>query len=234
MRIARPSQRRLALDSGAMDTRDLQAIEQDGRRIITLGRSTPDGAVPQYPSWTMTDLVVHVAVVHGRTAAVCRDLPRERIAAPRLPTGSDPFDWATDQLEQMLDALDRADPDAQVWTFGPDTRLAFWGRRMVVETGVHRWDAQDAVGRPEPLPELVARHGLDEFPDVYLSRLGDVPTIELQATDIGRAWRYGEGEPADVVLDSASSLFLRLMSRPGAVLPAAWAAAVDALPAPTD
>ncbi len=63
---------------------------------------------------------------------------------------------------------------------------------------------------------------------------GDVPAIELLATDVGRAWRYGAGEPEMIVEGSASDLFLRLMSRPGVVLPRAWEQAVDALGSPAD
>jgi hypothetical protein len=90
------------------------------------------------------------------------------------------------------------------------------------------------MGQPDALLSDVARHGLDEFPDMYLGRLGDVPTIDLTATDLGRSWRYGEGEPVATIEDTASALFLRLMSRPGAALPAAWQRAVDAMGSPAD
>jgi len=80
----------------------------------------------------------------------------------------------------------------------------------------------------------VATDGLDEFTDMYLGRLGDVPTIELVATDLGRSWRYGPGEPEATIRGTASELFLRLMSRPGPPLPTAWEQAVDALGSPAD
>lgn len=212
----------------------IAAIEDEGRRIITLARQQPDAVVPQYPTWTLRDLVIHVGGVHARTAEICRTLPRERIPTPKPPADADAFGWAEAQLERMLDGLRTADPGAHVWTFVTDKRLAGWERRMLVETGVHRWDAEGALGTPEPLLPLVAGHGLDEFPELYLPRLGDVPAIELTAVDLGRTWRYGGGEPVTSVEGTASALFLRLVSRPGVALPQAWEQAIDALPTPAD
>lgn len=211
---------------------DLAAIEREGQRIIAHGRKAPDRIVPQYPSWTLRDLVLHVASIHGRTAMICETLPQERIPAPEPPPETDAFDWADAQLERMLRGLRSADPSLEVWAFVADRRLAFWRRRMVIETGVHRWDAQAATEAPEPLPPIVAAHGLDEFGDMYLPRLVDVPPVELHATDLGRSWRLGGGGPAGKVSGTASDLYLRLMSRPGARLPAQWERAVDALPTP--
>ena len=213
---------------------DLETIEYEGWRVIELGRQAPERIVPQYPNWTLRDLVLHVASVHGRTGTVCRTLATERVPLAVLPTGADAFDWASEQLALMLAALAEADPSAQVWTFVDDRALGFWRRRMVIETGVHRWDAQGALAEPDPLLDVVARHGLDEFTDLYLPRLGDVPPVELRATDLGRAWRFGAGEPEATVEGSASDLFLRLMSRPGAELPRPWEQAVDALGSPAD
>ena len=67
------------------DDRDLAAIEYEGWRLIELGRLNPDRTVPQYPTWTMRDLVFHVAGVHGRTAMICETLPAGRIPGPELP-----------------------------------------------------------------------------------------------------------------------------------------------------
>jgi uncharacterized protein (TIGR03083 family) len=216
-----------------IDHGDLDAIAREGRRAIELARAAPDARPRQYPSWTLVDLVVHLGGVHGRTAEICRTLPKRPIPTATPPAEADPVGWAEERLEEMLDALARADPEAHVWTFVDDRRLAFWGPRMVVETGVHRWDAEDAVGQPQPLLDIVAERGLDEFGALYLPRLGRVPTIELYATDLGRRWHYGQGRAGMTVEDTASGLFLRLMARPGALLPPAWSAAVDALPSPS-
>ena len=214
--------------------KDLALIEYEAWRIIELGRQMPEKIVPQYPTWTLRDLVIHVAGVHGRTADICETLPTERVAIPPVPDEADPFDWAAMQLARMLTGLADADPHARVWTFVADRSPDFWRRRMVIETGVHRWDAQLAATEPEPLFDRVARYGLDEFDQLYLPRLGDVPTLELRATDLGRTWRYGDGDPAATVEGPASDLFLSLMSRPGAALPRAWEEAVDKLASPAD
>jgi uncharacterized protein (TIGR03083 family) len=214
--------------------KDLATIEYEGWRIIELCRQTPDRMVPQYPTWTMRDLALHVAQVHGRTGAICETLPTERISGPDLPADEDPFDWAAEQLARMLEGLAMADPEARVWTFTDDPTLGFWVRRMVVETGIHRWDAHSAVDQPVELLTGVSSHGLDEFAALYLPRLGGVQTIELVASDLGRSWRYGDGEPRMRIEGEASDLYLRLMSRPGVQLPSDWAAAVDALGSPAD
>ena len=214
--------------------KDLATIEYEAFRLIELCRQTPERMVPQYPTWTMRDLAVHVAEVHGRTGIICETLPTSRVPGPKLPADEDPFDWAAEQLARMLEGLAMADPDAHVWTFIDDPALGFWVRRMVIETGVHRWDAHSAVGEPVELLTGVSAHGLDEFAELYLARLGEVPTIELTATDLGRSWRFGEGEPEATIEGEASDLFLRLMSRPGVALPRAWEQAVDALGSPAD
>lgn len=213
---------------------NLDVIEHEGWHLIELGRQAPGTIVPQYPTWTLRDLTLHVAGIHARTALICESLTQERIACPELPAGEDPFDWAAEQLSRMLMGLSSADPDAAVWTFTNDPALWFWIRRMVIETGVHRWDAQAAIEDPSPLLPAVSGHGLDEFPDLYLPRLGDVQTIELTARDAGHSWRFGPGEPTAHVEGKASDLFLRLMSRPGVELPDDWARAVDSLGSPAD
>lgn len=214
--------------------KDLATIEYEAFRLIELCRQTAERVVPQYPTWTMRDLVIHVAEVHGRTGVICETLPATRVPGPKLPVDEDPFDWAAEQLARMLEGLAMADPAAHVWTFVDDPVLGFWVRRMVIETGLHRWDAHSAVGEPVELLTRVSAHGLDEFPELYLPRLGDVPSIELCATDLGRTWRYGKGEPAVRIEGEASDLFLRLMSRPGVALPRPWEQAVDALGSPAD
>jgi uncharacterized protein (TIGR03083 family) len=191
-----------------------------------------DRPVPQYPGWSMADLLAHVASGHGRAAIVCVDLAQERVSGPRLPLHGDVSRWFEETLVSMLEALASTDHDAVVWGFGSRPTVGLWQRRMLIETGVHRWDAEQAWDEERPLLEAVAVAGLDEFPDVWLPRLSGVPTISMTATDLGRSWVFGEGEPVTGVEGTASELYLRLMSRPGAELPNEWAAAVDALEPP--
>ena len=196
-------------------------------------RRDPARLVPQYPEWTLSDLASHTASIHGRTVIICREHPQERISAPRLPENRDAADWCEETLEEMVAALRESDPSTRVWTFGSEPSIGFWERRMVVETGVHRWDASDAFGVAEGLTERVAEAGLDEFAQNYLSRLGDVETLEVVATDLGRSWIYGTGDPTARVEGTASDLYLRLVARQSPVeLPLAWAAAVDGLAPP--
>lgn len=216
-----------------LSAENLASIESDGRRLAAAARANPDGPVPQYPDWTLSDLASHTASIHGRTTLICGERPTERISAPRLPEGMDAIDWYEETLEEMLTALRDADPDTEVWAFGPTPSLGFWECRMVIETGVHRWDAEQASGRGEKLTDHVAESGLDEFTDMWLRQLGDLPTLKVVATDLGRVWVYGDGEPEREIEGTASDLYLRLVSRPSPVeLPQEWAEAVDGLAPP--
>ena len=103
---------------------------------------------------------------------------------------------------------------------------------MVIETGIHRWDAQQGFEDPAPLLPIVATSGLDEFTGMWLPRLGDLPTLEVIAADLDRSWRFGGGDPIASVAGTASNLFLRLMARSGAELPPEWETAVDGLTTP--
>lgn len=215
-----------------LSAENLAIIESEGRRILEIARQAPDVPVPQYPDWTMSDLVSHTASICGRTTQVCLTLPQERISAPRLPEGRDAIDWYSETLATMIDALRDADAAVEVWGFGPDPTIGFWERRMVIETGLHRWDAQQAVEPPDPLLDPVAIAGLDEFAEMWLPRMGELPTLEVLATDQDRSWIFGSGEPVESVDGGASDLYLRLMARPGVDLPPQWTAAIDGLAPP--
>lgn len=212
---------------------NLQVIADEGERLLAFATVDPERTVPQYPAWTLRDLITHVASIHGRTVTICRKLPTERVPAPQLPEGRDPFDWYQLNLSAMIEALEGAEPEAEVWSFTPPHNVSTWERRMVIETGLHRWDAQQAVEDPDPLLDHVAVSGLDEFSLMWLPRLTDLPALEFVAADTKGSWKFGDGE-ATTVTGTGSDLFLRLMARPGVELPTEWAAAVNSLRSPAD
>lgn len=215
-----------------LSAENLATIEAEGRRLGALARRDPEAPVPQYPDWTLADLVSHTASIHGRTTAIVTDLPAERISAPKLPEGADPVDWYDETLESMLAALHDSDPERPCWAFGPEPCAGFWETRMVIETGVHRWDAAQAFGEEDRLVDNVARSGLDEFAGMYLPQFGDLATLAVETADMG-VWVFGDGSPETNVSGTGSDVYLRLMARPSPVeLPADWATAVDGLSQP--
>jgi uncharacterized protein (TIGR03083 family) len=217
-----------------LSAENLESIRVDGERILELARRDPERQVPQYPEWTMTDLAAHLGAIHGRTTHICREQPTERPSSPRPSEEDDVLDWYERNLGEMLSTLEQADPDAPAWGFWPNPGLGLWERRMVIETGVHRWDADQAFAENGPLTDLVALSGLNEFEDMWLPRLPELPVLEVKAEDLGRTWVFGTGgSPLRTVTGTASDIYLRLMSRPSPVeLPRQWAAAVDALEPP--
>ncbi len=89
------------------------------------------------------------------------------------------------------------------WNWAPQAKSAgFWHRRMAHETAIHRWDAQIAIGRGEPIEGRLAGDGVSEVLDTWLpaGRRRDHPPLtaiaELHATDTEQSWYVrlrGEG-----------------------------------------
>lgn len=211
----------------------IETIESEGKRILDLGREDLTRPVPQYPDWTMAGLLAHTGAILGRTSLICRDLLTERPQSPRPGEDDDVADWFEERLNEVLAVFGECDPAAPVWGFVPEPTVGMWINRMLIEVGVHRWDAEQAFAEPAPLLAEVAEAGLDEFGTMWLPRLGELGALALTATDLGRHWHYGEGEPVSTIEAPASEIYLRLMSRPSTVvLPDDWAGAVDSLEPP--
>jgi uncharacterized protein (TIGR03083 family) len=181
----------------------------------------------------MSGLLAHTGAILGRTALIRRDLLMERPQSPRPGENDDTADWFEARLDEVVAVFRECDPTAPVWGFVPEPTVGKWIDRMLIEVGVHRWDAEQAFAEPSPLLDEVAGAGLDEFATQWFPRLGDVGVLSVTATDLGRHWHYGEGEPVSTVEAPASEIYLRLMSRRSSVvLPDDWAAAIDSLEPP--
>ncbi|MFD3564758.1 maleylpyruvate isomerase N-terminal domain-containing protein [Streptomyces sp. NPDC058686] len=116
-----------------------------------------------------------------------RCTPREREA---------PLAWLTASTQQLLDALREAGQDRGCWTCwgtsqSPQTAGAV-ARHQLQEISLHTYDAQIAMGTPQPLPDEVALDGVDEFLFTCSATTSPWPhkpgAVDRHAA-AGRSWR---------------------------------------------
>ncbi|CAG6394347.1 maleylpyruvate isomerase family mycothiol-dependent enzyme [Streptomyces cocklensis] len=191
--------------------------ETDAFRGTLLGDLTAQ--VEHCGSWTLYDLANHLGAGNRWAAtAITAHHPGHRSpAAPREPAAL--LSWFDRQTAVLLDVLD-GDTAAPAWTFHPPHTVGFWQRRRCLETLVHRWDAQHALGATEPLDPELAADGIAEVFDTFAPRqieagraAAPACAVGFEATDTGSSWTYGPGAPAASVSGAAGDLLLMLWGR---------------------
>ena len=182
----------------------LELIDERSAAFRAAIATTPDFdvPVPTCPGWTLLDLTHHIG--QGRRAWAATVAAGPDAAGKSSPDGTAPgpedrqllLDWLSDSTQQMLDALRLAGPDRGCWTWWgrsqtPQTCGAV-ARHQLHEVAVHTYDAQLAVGDPQPLPVDVALDGVEEF----LFTVGTTtvpwphePAVVDYHADEGRSWR---------------------------------------------
>jgi uncharacterized protein (TIGR03083 family) len=155
-----------------METVEYLAFIRDRTQaLLSVARGNLDVAVPSCPGWTNADLVAHVGGVWGWVSAIVRTGERSDLpAAPADVSGAALVGWAAEQLDGMLNTLEKADPTANCWTFGLPRTPVFWFRRQALEAAVHAWDSEGTITDPAPLDSELARDGIDEFLTLMLPR----------------------------------------------------------------
>lgn len=139
-------------------------------------RSCVEGAdlaapVPTCPGWNLAQLLRHVGGAHHWAESVVRTrstspVPDDLVndVAGYADAGADVLDaWVAEGAARLADALRDAGPTVPVWTPGPGGTPAFWARRMLFETVVHRADASWAVGTEFAVADEVALDGVAEW-----------------------------------------------------------------------
>jgi len=166
---------------------EVAAFEAAGREAVS-SQAAP--AVPSCPEWVMTDLVLHLGLVHRMVARVIgermqqppaegdrlwlglagpwRDwLPPDR--APRQsPVPSGLVDWFRAGAAELAELFRVTDPDERVWTWSPDQSVSFWQRMQAIEIAVHRWDAQNAVSAAQPIDAALAADAIAQTFEVMV------------------------------------------------------------------
>src|SRR3954468_17941373 len=162
-----------------------QLLSLIDERLATLRdavAAAPDLAarVPGCPSWTLRDLVAHVGAVQRFWAvlvALADDSapPRPEQRPDQDPEG-DLLQWSAESTRLLLDALDAAGPASPSWAWwapsGAPLTAGAVARHQVQEAAVHAFDAQETIGRAEPVPAAVAVDGVAEFLSVGLGSQG--------------------------------------------------------------
>jgi uncharacterized protein (TIGR03083 family) len=177
----------------------LAALRADGPALLSAATATgPDAPVPSCPGWTMADLVAHVEeTLHFARVLVPRgvtDRPERRDRPPRA-AWPEALNGLGHEITATIETLDAVDPELPAWNWAPQAKRAgFWPRRMAHEVSVHRWDAQLAAGRPEPVETKLAADGVNEVLDSWLPagrRTGPTDlhgVVHLVASDASYEW----------------------------------------------
>jgi len=176
----------------------LQMIRRDGDTLIATAERAPDAPVRACPGWTNTDLAIHVTGVHRRVAhwTANRLAKPERWPDHEPPDATAPWEWCRTGLDLVLAALADIGPEESVWSWTDRRNGGFYHRRMLHETVVHRWDAEDAAGISSHIDAEVATDGINEIFDVGMRFRGDGSSVEypegdvvLERTDGTDRWR---------------------------------------------
>jgi uncharacterized protein (TIGR03083 family) len=186
----------------------LEAIRSDGAKLAGAAATGLDVSVPSLPGWDLAKLALHMGIVHGWAGESVRRRspePVDRGALPRAPDGPARIDWLCSTTAALLDALGAAADDDPAGTWGNRQAVTagFWRRRMAHETSVHRWDAQAAVGEPDPVDTALAADGLAEALELFLPLFepsGSAPgTLHLHCTDTAGEWLLARSDGRLVV-----------------------------------
>lgn len=212
----------------------VETLNGEIRTFVDLVSQDPRADVKQYPDWTLERLGQHLGVVHRWATAVLVQrsksrLPRTRREAAVAPSRADLPQWLRDGVDLFIEAYkSAADSRAEVWAPGSDHRPIAWLRRMTLETSIHRWDAEVAVGKPSAIDPQLAADGVDEFLDVYLPRVKaagvEDARVELVSREPSRRWllEFGDARGYEQPLSGvrtgrldgdASTIWLLLMDR---------------------
>jgi uncharacterized protein (TIGR03083 family) len=181
----------------------LDVIEREADALVAAARTAgPAAAVPATPAWTMAKLVKHTGTTHRWVIGIAQT---RAFVSPAdldlgLPATEDGYvDWFAAGAADLVAALRAIDPDADMWSWGPDQHARFWSRRMAHETAIHRWDAESAAGGSGGIDTELAIDGIDERltnlpaslnfrPDDLAALAGQGESVHLHATDGDGEW----------------------------------------------
>ncbi|HVK21613.1 MAG TPA: maleylpyruvate isomerase family mycothiol-dependent enzyme [Actinokineospora sp.] len=212
----------------------LDCLAADYIRLRAVAETALDAAVPSCPSWTMADLVRHVAEVYQHKTAAMRDNAFPRPWPPDL-TGREPIEVLDESYEALLDQFDQLEPeDQRITWYAAEQTVGFWQRRMAQETVIHRIDAELAAGvDSEVVPDALAIDGIDEVlhrflayfsteaPEEFGAALAALAGQRVAVRSAGSTWIV-DLQPTGVKIDTDGAADATVTGDPDAVLRWLW------------
>ena len=179
--------------------RYIAALRRDGAAAIAAASENLAAPVPSCPGWDAHRLIGHLGRVYCSVREHVARRASEVVPAdeiPKPPEGEAVLAWCEEALDNVASALEGIEADEPVWSWAGDPYQngGFYHRRMAHETLIHRWDAENAVGEPQPLDDDLAADNIDELLQVVLpftiaNWQREIPEGTLHLHRIG-----GEGE----------------------------------------
>lgn len=178
--------------------------------------------VPTCPEWTLEQLMRHIGRGDRWSAQIVAEQFTDRLDPRAVPGGTPPagrdgeIAWLHDGVQKLLGALDKTGAQTPVWTFLGPRPAAWWIRRRLHETAVHRADAALALGVAFEIDPAVAADGITEYLERVVIQadeegpaggdrpLGDGQSLHLHATDpvLGAAGEWTIlGRPDGIAFD---------------------------------
>ncbi len=129
--------------------------------------------VPGCPEWSLRDLAWHLGNVQQMwttTVLAGADVRPDLGEEPPGPHDTPELaQWMRASSRGLVAALRSTPYDTPAWAWWKDDHtVGAIARHQVHEAAVHRWDAQSAVGTPEPIALSVADDGVEEL--VWITR----------------------------------------------------------------
>ena len=174
----------------------IDVVREESAALAAAATRVPlETPVPTCLDWTMAGLVTHISHVQRWANMLVTTRAAERIPRSALPPAPAPTEliaWFREATKELLETLATTDPAIPMWTWTDERRVAYWARRQAQEVAVHRWDAQNAGGSPQPIPTGLAADGVDELFEMLKfvpgERSGAGETVHLHCTDAPGEW----------------------------------------------
>jgi uncharacterized protein (TIGR03083 family) len=149
--------------------RYFELIDADTERLVEMGERGLKEPVPSCAGWDVAEVVWHTAVVFEHKVRVMADNAWPDPWPPGDFDDKDELGFLREAKDDLFEEFSRHDIGEQTTTFGSDSTIGFWARRMALEAAVHRYDAELAHSDPTPVADDLALDGVDEVLQVMLA-----------------------------------------------------------------